>query len=105
MNYEHLTFLTTYIIPLICFDLSQIRYVIVLFVLIFIIGIIYIKTDLFFANPTLALLGYHIYKIDAKSKSKEFDQIIVISRSFIKKDQEIKLKLLDDNIFYGRPVI
>lgn len=29
-NYEYLTFLTTYIIPLICIDLKNIRYVIVL---------------------------------------------------------------------------
>lgn len=29
-NYEYLTFLTTYIIPLICIDLDEIRYVIVL---------------------------------------------------------------------------
>lgn len=29
-NYEYLTFLTTYVIPLICIDLSRIRYIIVL---------------------------------------------------------------------------
>jgi len=57
VNCEHLTFLTTYIIPLICFDLSQIRYAVVLLLLLIIIGAIYVKTNLFYANPTLALLG------------------------------------------------
>lgn len=41
LNYEHLTFLTTYIIPLICFNLTSTRYIFALFFLLVIIGIIY----------------------------------------------------------------
>lgn len=62
VNYEHLTFLTTYIIPLICFNLTSVRYLLALGVLLFIIGVIYIKTDKFYANPTLAVLGFRCIK-------------------------------------------
>ncbi len=71
-NYEHLTFLTTYIIPLICFNLASTRYVIALGILLFVIGIIYVRTDKFYANPTLAVLGYRLYKIDLKTRSEGY---------------------------------
>ena len=46
-NYEYLTFLTTYIIPLICIDLNSIRYIIILFILLLLIGFIFVKMDLY----------------------------------------------------------
>ncbi len=54
-NYEYLTFLTTYIIPLVCIDLSSFRYIIVLTLLLIIIGYIFIKMDFYLGNPTLAV--------------------------------------------------
>jgi len=55
IDYEHLTFLTTYIIPLVCFNFIDLRYQTVLVALLVLIGIIYVRTDLFYANPTLGL--------------------------------------------------
>ena len=49
LNYEHLTFLTTYIIPLICFNLSSVRYLLALGILLLVIGAIYVRTDKFYA--------------------------------------------------------
>lgn len=81
INYEHLTFLATYIIPLITFDFEKERYVLVLAVLLIIMGVIYIKTDFFYANPSLALLGFNIYKVDVKLSDEESkDGIIIITR-------------------------
>ena len=62
-NFEYLTFLTTYIIPLVCINLDEKRYVIVLFVLLVIIGVIFIKSDFYLGNPTMALMNYRLYKI------------------------------------------
>lgn len=101
INFEHLTFLTTYIIPLICFDLSNIRYVVVLFVLLFCIGAIYVKTDMFYANPSLALLGYHIYKIDGDFGTRGTrENIILIAREKLKINDKVHYRKLDDRIFY-----
>lgn len=52
-NYEYLTFLTTYIIPLVCIDFSQIRYIIMLGVLLILIGFIFIRMDLYCGNPMI----------------------------------------------------
>lgn len=101
-NYEHLTFLTTYIIPLICFDLGNTKYIIVLFILLVIIGAIYVKTDLFYANPTLALLGFHVYQVDAEFRTENKENVIIISRGKLEINSRVFYRKLDDKIYYGR---
>jgi hypothetical protein len=96
VNYEHLTFLTTYIIPLICFDLSQVRYAIVLLILLIIIGAIYVKTNLFYANPTLALLGYHIYKVEIISG----EPLIYISKDKLSENNWVNALKLDTKTYF-----
>jgi len=63
LNFESITFLATYIVPLACIDLDKDRSALMLIIILVLIGWIYIKTNLFYTNPTLAILGYHIYKI------------------------------------------
>lgn len=97
-NYEYLTFLTTYIIPLICIDLNSVRYVIVLGVLLFLIGLIFVKMDLYYGNPTLALMGYRLYR--AKMKGVDLsDGIILISRDRLSADVEVKWIKVDEFVW------
>ena len=58
IEYEHLTFLTTYIIPLVCFKFESLRYIVVFVILLFVIGCIYIRTDIFYANPSFSLTQF-----------------------------------------------
>jgi hypothetical protein len=95
-NYEHLTFLTTYIIPLICFDLSQIRYAVDLLILLIIIGAIYVKTNMFYANPTLALLGYNVYKVET---SQGVD-LIYISKEKLEINSWVSSLQLDHKTYF-----
>lgn len=97
-NYEYLTFLTTYIIPLICIDLSNIRYVIVLAMLLILIGFIFIKMDLYYGNPTLALLGYRLYRVEI-DRINNPDGIVVISKDRLTTGASIEWIEIDDNIW------
>ena len=100
INCEHLTFLTTYIVPLVFFNFFEIRYQIVLVILLIAICAIYVKTDLFYANPTLALLGFKIYKIDGKFEDGVREGIILISKENLSKEQRCDYLKLDDRIYY-----
>ncbi|UTJ07110.1 anti-phage protein KwaA [Arcobacter roscoffensis] len=102
INYEHLTFLATYIIPLISFDFGSIRQMIVLGVLLIVMGVIYIKTDLFYANPSLALLGFFIYKANGSFKNGDRENIVIISREKIILGQKVSYIKLDDRIYYAK---
>jgi hypothetical protein len=103
IDYEHLTFLTTYIVPLVCFNFIDTRYQIVLLILLVVIGIIYIRTDLFYANPTLALLNYRIYRIDGEFKEGTRNNIILITRAKLGINQRCDYIKLDDRIYYAKP--
>lgn len=101
INYEHLTFLATYVVPLISFDFGSGRQMIILALLLIVMGVIYIKTDLFYANPSLALIGFHIYKADGSFKGGQSREgIILISKSKLSENQKASYLKLDDRIYY-----
>ena len=99
VNYEFLTFLTTYIIPLICFDFDKARYKIVFLILLIIIGIVFVKMNLYVANPILAIMGYKLYKVSV-DKKKDNKDILVISRSELFNNDSIDWIKLDDTCWY-----
>lgn len=105
VSYEHLTFLTTYIIPLICFNLESVRYLIALFVLLFVIGIIYVRTDRFFANPTLAVLGFRLYSAVVKRRTGKEVKVTLISKGVLSSGDKIRFLELDARVYYARRVV
>lgn len=102
-NYEYLTFLTTYIIPLICIDLTKIRYLFVLAVLLVLIGFIFIRMDLYCGNPTLALMGYRLYRAEIKGLEAP-DGIVLISKDHLSKKSSIKWIPIDKYVWIAKEV-
>lgn len=102
INYEHLTFLTTYIIPLICFNLTSARYLIALGLLLIVIGVIYVKTDKFYANPTLAVLGFRLYSATVTRRTGEKVKVTLITREQIKDGDKIRFLELDSRVYYAK---
>lgn len=102
VNYEHLTFLATYVVPLISFDFDSGRQMFVLFLLLVIMGVIYIKTDLFYANPSLALFGFQIFegKGNFKNTTRNNDSHVFISRKKLTVGDKLLFMELDDRILY-----
>lgn len=94
-NYEHLTFLTTYIIPFLRVKLEG-RDLVITILLLFIIGAIFIKTNLFYKNPTLALLGYKLYKVDTLKNTNQ----IFISKEFLILGDVVHCIHLSDNVYF-----
>jgi len=102
INYEHLTFLTTYIIPLICFNLTSGRYLIALGLLLVVIGVIYVRTDKFYANPTLAVLGFRLYSANVTRRTGEKVKVTLITRDQIKDGDKIRFLELDGRVYYAK---
>lgn len=100
-NFEYLTFLTTYIIPLVCIDMDNYRYIIVLFLLLVIIGIIFVKSDFYLGNPTLALMGYKLYTICYTKEDLKYEKI-VITKDKIQEKDFVEFIPFDKNVWYVR---
>jgi hypothetical protein len=95
INFEAVSFLVTYFVPLACIDLEKSRSSLMLIAILTLIGWIYIKTNLFYTNPTLAIWGYQIYKISTAKRTN----ITIIIRGKVKIGDGIRLKNIDDKIF------
>lgn len=102
-NYEYLTFLTTCIIPLICIDFEDFRNVIVFIVLLFIIGIIFVKMDLYYGNPTLAIMGYKLYRVEIENVNAP-NGIILITKDNLHKGKSIKWIKIDEYVWVAKEI-
>lgn len=94
---NHLSFLATYILPFVTFDFEDARNWIILIFMLIIIGIIYVKTNFFYTNPTLSLFGVYVYYITFDGDE---NKIIAISRRKLKAEDIIKRRLIDENIYF-----
>ncbi|SHG44511.1 hypothetical protein SAMN05421866_0477 [Chryseobacterium oranimense] len=105
IDYEHLTFLTTYIIPLVCFQFENLRYIIVFVIILLVISIIYIRTDLFYANPTLAILQFRIYKVEGEFRNGQVRKSrILITKNKLTINDRVKYYKLDERIYYASKI-
>jgi hypothetical protein len=102
ISYEHLTFLTTYIIPFVGFNLASARYLITLSLLLLVIGAIYIKTDKFYANPTLAVLGFRLYSANVTRRTGQKAKVTLITRDCIGDGDRICYLQLDSHVYYAK---
>ena len=102
LNYETLSFLITYIIPLVCFgldfDLNNARNLIMLLLILFVIGWIYVRANIYYTNPTLAVLGFRIYQVDTESSTN----LIVIIKSALSVGDHIHPTRIDENIYFAK---
>lgn len=99
-NYEFLTYLTAYIIPLIFVDFKEIKYLIVLAIILVFTGFVFTKMDLFLANPTLALF-YKLYEIEVRIGSN-IEKITVISKDKLDINDKIEWIPFDDKCWFVR---
>ncbi|WP_188015142.1 anti-phage protein KwaA [Vibrio harveyi] len=99
-DYEHLTFLATYIIPFFGITFDDPRRLVACLVLLIIIGAIFVKTDRYYGNPTLALLGFKLYKADLCDRNGIYESVIVISKDNLHEGQEVHFELISKDVFY-----
>ena len=71
-----LLYFFTYVIPFLAVDFFKWQELVTYGIVFFIIGVIYVKSQLIHMNPTLFLLRYNIFKI-----SRDGDSIIVITKN------------------------
>lgn len=99
-NHEHLEFLTTYIMPLVFTDVDSKRTVLNLGLMIFIIGAIYVKTNRFYSNPSLAILGFRIFKANVHDRGVK--RCTIICRGVLETTSSIKYIKIDNETYFAK---
>lgn len=105
ISFENLSFLATYIVPLLCFDLDfhldEGRNALMLLLVLVAIGAVYIKANLYYTNPSLALMNFKIYRVTYRYQD-ESKKCIVLSRDALRRSDKIFARIIDENIYYVR---
>ena len=86
-NVEHLSYLATYILPFVGLKFDSWQSILATISLFYVLGHIYIKTNIILTNPTLTFFKYSISTVvDSKDKTK-----LIIHKGEIPKNKEIDL--------------
>ena len=64
---EALAYLVTYVLPFLSVNFSDLTSLAGFFVLFVTLAIIYISADMLHVNPTLSLLGWHVYEVETSA--------------------------------------
>ena len=99
-----MSFVASYFFPLVSFSIGTTwRHVVVLGILFVLIGLIYIKSDIYYCNPTLLLLGFRTYKVTGmvnQTQNINFDKTIIVWGS-MKNGDEFKYIDIDVNTCFA----
>ena len=102
VNSEVMSFVASYFIPLVSFNISTTwRHISVLFGLFILIGFIYIKSNIYYCNPTLSVLGYHVYKIKGLTTDKRTIKMTIISNKRLAKENSFKYITIDSTTSFA----
>lgn len=92
-----LNYISIYILTFIDFDLNSWSNIITLIFIIALLGIISIRYDDLYINPTLLLWNYKIYNVSIMKESKEVEKLILLQGNLYKNTE---IKIYDSNKQY-----
>lgn len=96
-----LNFFLTFIVPLVIDDVGTIQGFLSFSLIIAIIWCLLNKTNLFYANPVLGILGYQVYEFSFKeNKSYRDKRCIGICKGRLKEGQAIEYKAITEKVLY-----
>lgn len=95
-----LNFFITIILPLLVSDINEIQGALVFVLIIILICMLLYKTNLFFYNPVLSILGYHFYEFEFVENNLNTGKYIGISINRISDEMVCKYKAITDKVFY-----
>ena len=83
---DAMSYIVTYLLPFLAVKLNDSIDVISLGIVLFVIGLLYVNSNMIHANPVLNIVGYHIFEIeDGNGKTTA----LICKRSYIRTGSEI----------------
>lgn len=98
VNKVSLDFFMGYLVPIVLANYSNFGSVLSFLAIVFILGTLIYKTDLFYLNPILIVFGYNIYEIRFKNEK----QYICIIRGNLKVNDVLLYKSITELVIFGR---
>ncbi len=96
---EVMSYIASYLIPLVTFPLGTAQQIAVLFVFIVVLLIIYVHSNMIYINPMLNVAGYRLYEVEIEHSKRPH---YYIARKPLERDQEIRFVRLSNDIYLER---
>lgn len=96
------TFFMTYVLPMAMDDLDTLQGFIVFAILMAMLFALMWKTNLYYQNPVLTILGYEIFSFEFETTQLaqyEEKKCIGITRGNVEEGDNIKRQIISDNVF------
>ena len=97
----YLAYYSLFILSLIGFSLIEIRDIIVLILLLTVLGIVYIKNELYFINPTINIFRSFIYEVEYSSGKEKIGKLL-ISKDKLKTNQIVDIEVSEFEFTFVR---
>lgn len=75
---------------MVCFDLEKPNECVLLVILLILLGVIFIRTNLYYTNPALCILGFNLYEADIEYKSEIISNLKIVSKIKLKENDKFK---------------
>ena len=96
-----LNFFLTLIVPLLLDDVNTLKGALTLLFLVTMICVLIYKTNLFYANPVLSVLGYRVYEFSFQENTEYGKKpYIGLCLGTVKENQVIEYKKISKKVFY-----
>lgn len=99
MDYEHLTFLATFILPIFTVNLETEKDLLILFVILSFMGFVYIKSEMYYLNPVFLIFGWYLYKI-----KRDNSEVMALSTFKLDEDYNFIERKIDENLIFIQKV-
>ena len=100
----YLGYFSLFILELFVFSFTEWVDIIMMLLLLFVLGIVYIKNGLFFINPTVNLFRGFIYEVVYHDGNEEKTKILVCGDK-IKIDESIRIDVSDYDFSFARRIV
>lgn len=92
---DAMSYIVTYLLPFLAVRLGDLTDVMSLGVVLFVIGLLYVNSNMIYTNPLLNIVGYHIFEIeDSNGKTTA----LLCKRSYLRTGSEINAVAVGDYV-------
>jgi hypothetical protein len=92
---DAMSYIVTYLLPFLAVKLSDVADIASLGIVLFVIGLLYVNSNMIYTNPVLNMAGYHIFEIqDGHGKTTA----LICKRSYVRTGSEIDVISVGDYV-------
>jgi len=92
---DAMSYIVTYLLPFLAVKLDDPADVVSLGIVLFVIGLLYVNSNMIYTNPVLNIVGYHIFEIeDSDGKTTA----LISKRSYIRTGSDVEVISIGDYV-------